>query len=89
MHHESGHGEQAMEASEHGVLAHAVVMLAGEVGFKYDEVRYEHLATGMLDLSHVAAGDLCKVQRLAGEQSHDHGGIQRRLDLRRAHPNGR
>jgi hypothetical protein len=26
---------------------------------------------------------------LAGEQSHDHGGIQRRLDLRRAHPNGR
>ena len=34
MHHEGGHGEEALEAGEHGVLGHAVVVLAGEAGFQ-------------------------------------------------------
>ncbi len=39
MHCDGGHGEEGLDAGEHCVLGHVVVVLAGEVGFQNDEIR--------------------------------------------------
>jgi hypothetical protein len=88
MHHEGGHGKQREQAVDHGGLGHAVMMLAGEVGFEDHQIRHKHLRSRRLGFRHEAAGGFGEVDGLAGKQTHHHRGIERRADLRSAHSTG-